>query len=486
MRLFVFYVCGICFIQNAFNSEISTQSYFYGPGLRPEFDVPVRYFFIQAVSVNGSKVTNYEGENPFSIKFHSGSDHRISYANKILNLNNGTFLVIFRFFRSYEYLYLQVFVDNDELLQSPHILNRPIMHTDCNCPYPMSEWRSSLACPSYSFNGTTLDYFPEIKLNGLADRIYAKFPHASLVHYSIKDNKIYRETFGRYTDFKMFSDELLLYLTKKVTLPDMEFFMNLGDWPQERDHADPLPIISWCGNKGFSDIIIPTYDLTRSTLFGLHRQELDVLMAYGHVGPSWRNKKPQALFRGRDSRQERLDLVEHGRKQTDKYDVGLTHFFFFKHDEDKFGPIVSRIGFFDFFAYRYQLSLDGTVAAYRLPFLLSGSSLVLKQESPYYEHFYRFLRPGVHYVSFSKDLTELDSLLDWAESNESEVCEIVESSRRLAEEHLFPDKIMCYTAMLLEEYATRLKGKVKIHPGMELVEQTMDICPVCKTHRDEL
>ena len=488
MTSLVLSLCFLYFFQIAFNSEISTQSYFYGPGLRPEFDVPVRYFFIQAVSENGTRITEYEGDNPFTLKFHAGTIHRISVANKILNLKNGTFLVMLRFFSSYEYLYLQLFVENKELLQSPHIFNSPIRHSECSCPYPISKWRSDLACPNYSFKDTNLDYFPEIKLKGLADRVYAKFPRASLVHYTIKNNLIYRQTFGQHTGFKMFSDELLLYLTKKVTLPDMEFFMNLGDWPQERDQSDPLPIISWCGNEGFSDIIIPTYDLTRATLLGLHRQELDILMAYGHVGPRWSHKKPQALFRGRDSRQERLDLVEQRRNLTDKYDVGLTHFFFFKHDENKFGPIVPRIGFFDFFNYRYQLSLDGTVAAYRFPYLIAGDSLVLKQESTYYEHFYRFLSPLVHYIPFTRDLDELDSLLDWADSSETEVQTMIEASRRLAEEHLFPDKILCYTAMLLQEYATRLKGKVKVHSEMELVEQTMDKCPprVCKPLRDEL
>ena len=484
--LILFSFTFLILVSKVWTSQVSTLSYFYGPGLRPEFDVPVRYFFIQAVTENGDSVDSFHGDNPFSIKFRSIDESRVYFAHKIFNLKNGTFLVMFRFFKSYEFLYLQVYVDENELLQSPHILNSPIKHSDCNCPVRIAEWKSDLLCPNYTFNGTTLDYFPKIQINNMSDRIFAKFPHASLVHYTIKDNKIYRKTFGRYTDFKMFSDELLLYLTKKLILPDMEFFMNLGDWPQERDLSHPLPIISWCGNKGFADVIIPTYDLTRATLQGLYRQELHVLMTYGHVGPPWDEKKQQALFRGRDSRQERLDLVEFRRNDTDKYDIGLTHFFFFKHNEEKYGPIVSRIGFFDFFTYRYQLSLDGTVAAYRLPYLLSGTSLVFKQDSTYYEHFYRYLQPWVNYVPFSKDLNELDKLLDWAETNHNEVERMVQSSRKMTEEYLFPDKILCYVTMLFEEYASRLSGKVEIHSDMELVQQTMDVCPFCKPPRDEL
>ena len=48
----------------------------------------------------------------------------------------------------------------------------------------------------------------------------------------------------------------------------MEFFVNLGDWPLEKKQIseDPIPIISWCGSDDSKDIILPTYDITESTL----------------------------------------------------------------------------------------------------------------------------------------------------------------------------------------------------------------------------
>lgn len=57
--------------------------------------------------------------------------------------------------------------------------------------------------------------------------------------------------------------------------------------------------------------------------------------------------------------------------------------------------------------YKYQISIDGTVAAYRLPYLLAGSGVVLKQDSPYYEFFYHNLEPFVHYIPFKRDLSDL-------------------------------------------------------------------------------
>ena len=51
--------------------------------------------------------------------------------------------------------------------------------------------------------------------------------------------------------------------------------------------------------------------------------------------------------------------------------------------------------------------MDGTVAAYRLPFLLAGGALVVKQKSDYYEHFYNDLTPGQHYLEVAHDLSDL-------------------------------------------------------------------------------
>jgi len=60
-------------------------------------------------------------------------------------------------------------------------------------------------------------------------------------------------------------------LVLQVKLPDFEFFINLGDWPLEKTHGDPLPIVSWCGSDSSYDLILPTYDLTQSVLEMLGR-----------------------------------------------------------------------------------------------------------------------------------------------------------------------------------------------------------------------
>ena len=76
------------------------------------------------------------------------------------------------------------------------------------------------------------------------------------------------------------------------------------------------------------------------------------------------------------------------------------------------------------FQYKYQINIDGTVAAYRLPYLLAGDSLVLKQDSPYYEFFYNELKPYEHYVPFNRDLSDLLEKIQWAREHDKEVSHV--------------------------------------------------------------
>lgn len=58
------------------------------------------------------------------------------------------------------------------------------------------------------------------------------------------------------------------FLCDQVRLPDVEFFVNLGDWPLEKGRTSEKlhPIFSWCGSNDTRDIVMPTYDLTESIL----------------------------------------------------------------------------------------------------------------------------------------------------------------------------------------------------------------------------
>lgn len=68
--------------------------------------------------------------------------------------------------------------------------------------------------------------FPAVDLQHLRQEVPQRFSNrGGLIHYAIIDNQLYRRTLGKYTDFKMFSDEMLLSLTRKVLL--LQLFLHV-------------------------------------------------------------------------------------------------------------------------------------------------------------------------------------------------------------------------------------------------------------------
>lgn len=74
--------------------------------------------------------------------------------------------------------------------------------------------------------------------------------------------------------------------------------------------------------------------------------------------------------------------------------------------------------------------------------------MVLKQESPFFEHFYSMLRPWEHYVPVSRDLSDLKDRVIWAREHDDEARKISENARKFANENLLPQHIICYHAVL--------------------------------------
>jgi len=94
--------------------------------------------------------------------------------------------------------------------------------------------------------------------------------------------------------------------------------------------------------------------------------------------------------------------------------------------------------------------VDGTVAAYRLPYLLAGGSLVFKQESRYHEHFYHKLVPYEHYVPVKADLSDLIHRIRWALEHDDQAERIAKNGRKFAQENLLPADVFCYHGRLLQ------------------------------------
>lgn len=128
--------------------------------------------------------------------------------------------------------------------------------------------------------------------------------------------------------------------------------------------------------------------------------------------------------------------------------------------------------------------MDGTVAAYRFPYLMLGSSLVLKQDSHYYEHFYSHLKAGAHYVPVKRNLSDLLEKIKWAKENDAEAREIARAGQAAARELLQPSRLYCYYYKVLHMYSERQTGRPERHANMELVPQPDDHTAACTCRRE--
>ncbi|KAF3695058.1 KDEL motif-containing protein 1 Precursor [Channa argus] len=466
----------------------AAQTLVWGPGLETNIVLPARYFYIQAVDNSGKNLTQSPGEKTFEVKIVSPVEQFTRIWIQVLDRQDGSFLVRYRMYATYTDLHIHVLLRNKHVAKSPFILKGPVRHEGCDCPQPSgSVWEAHMHCPqSFPQIDRDLSLFPSVDPDRIAHEIPQRFgQRQSLCHYTIKDNKVYVKTFGEHVGFRIFMDAILLSFTRKVKLPDMEFFVNLGDWPLEkRKPTEKIhPIFSWCGSNNTRDIVMPTYDLTESVLETMGRQHLCGMSSSANTGPPWSEKNDTAFWRGRDSRQERLDLVKLSRAHPHIIDAAFTNFFFFKHDENLYGPLVKHVSFFDFFKYKYQINVDGTVAAYRLPYLLAGDSVVLKQDSAYYEHFYNELRPWEHYIPVRADLGDLLEKVQWARDHDEEAKKIALAGQQFARNHLMGDNIFCYYYKLFQKYAKLQVTEPTVRKGMELVEQPTDDLFPCSCQR---
>ncbi|XP_019965086.2 protein O-glucosyltransferase 3 [Paralichthys olivaceus] len=466
----------------------------WGPGLEPDTVLPVRHFFIQAVGAEGRNLTESPGKDTFKVKISSldRKEHIRIHVPPPLDRGDGSFLMRYRLYGSaMSGLKVEVLHQDAAVAGSPYIMPGPVYHEYCDCPEPdASAWQSTMRCPDEEPQILS-DFkpFPTVDLQHLRQEVPQRFSNrGGLIHYAIIDNRLYRRTLGKYTDFKMFSDEILLSLMRKVRLPDVEFYINVGDWPLETRRTDPVPILSWCGSTDTRDIVLPTYEVTHSTLETIRGVTNDLLSVQGNTGPPWVNKTELAFFRGRDSREERLQLVSMSKKNPELLDAGITGWFFFRDREKHVGK-VPLVGFFDFFKFKYQVNVDGTVAAYRFPYLMLGNSLVLKQDSQYYEHFYSYLKAGAHYLPVKRDLSDVLEKIKWAKENDAEAREISRAGQAAARELLQPSRLYCYYYRVLHTYSERQTGRPTRHEDMELVTETDDRTAVCtcerKNHKEE-
>ncbi|CEM19684.1 unnamed protein product [Vitrella brassicaformis CCMP3155] len=214
--------------------------------------------------------------------------------------------------------------------------------------------------------------------------------------------------------------EVILDALRHCTLPSVSFWLNVADWPlvPKKASEGPIPVLSLAKSDDYADILFPS-----------------PFLAFCAMG-----------F-------EEVDMV----------DAGLTAFFndYLPEESQRvwptlYGPRMARVPLHEHARYKYLMHVDGTTYSSRIGKLLLLDSVVLKQESPFYEFYYPPMAPYVHYIPVHRTLEDLQDVYVWLSKHEADVLRVRNEAVRFADKYLTRKAARCYVVRLLHEYASLL------------------------------
>jgi hypothetical protein len=250
-------------------------------------------------------------------------------------------------------------------------------------------------------------------------------------------------------------------------VPNAEFFLNCGDLPGNKP-----AIFSWVKKPTSADTMWAYWSF-------LYMNHLDSIR--GNVDFS--NKLPVAVWRGSPSglhwnagnfrMNDRVKLVKICSGNISLCDAKLV----IEDDILKTLPFASAAEAFLGASlsashnrlsmeamcrkYKYIIVIDGNSApSSRLLALTYCNSLLLIQQSPWREFWYRGLRPYVHYLPISPNMVDVLDQITWAQNNPLESLRIVKNMNEYAEKYLNHEATMCFMYQQIKQYAGKVPSKM--------------------------
>ena len=106
-----------------------------------------------------------------------------------------------------------------------------------------------------------------------------------------------------------------------------------------------------------------------------------------------------------------------------------------------FGPPAQIIPYHDMLQYKFLVSLDGNVAAWRRPAqILTGGSILL-YHTHYEQYFNESLKDGIHYIGIDEDLSDLIEKIKMLRAN-SKLCESISQAAKKISKELFSQEFI--------------------------------------------
>jgi hypothetical protein len=269
-------------------------------------------------------------------------------------------------------------------------------------------------------------------------------------------------------------------ITKNRTEPYNHIF-NGYEHPLEEEfsHETYIPIVGYCKNDQFSDVLIPIYADWRD-ITGKYYPTSCQNMNVSDIVESWDQKHPIAVFRGsatgcgvtpHNNDRIAVSLISNQLRSMGNnsiMDAGLTGFnlrdkkisggpvAFFKYKDAGLDSTVERIPMNGQSSYKYIIHIDGHVSAYRLGKELSLHSCIIKVKSrgDYYVWFSNQLVPfnprknnleTANMVEISSVKANLIQTIQYLQKNDTISKKIAENANDLYTKIMNRDNIYNYT-----------------------------------------
>jgi len=275
---------------------------------------------------------------------------------------------------------------------------------------------------------------------------------------------------------------LLIQLLKERIVPDVEFFINVRDFPilknnitepynhlfdsnsykiEEKYKKNFCPIFSKSITNDFADILIPNEDDIKRISQEYFLDDCNN-QYIGLTNHKWHNKKPVCIFRGSATgcgitleNNMRLKASDISVDNKDILDAGITDWNerpkkYMNQGIDIIDPKKFRFGLANKITnkeksrYKYILNIDGHVSACRLSYELSMNSVILLVTSDYKLWFSDKLVAYKHYIPIASNLSDLIDKIKWCIANDSKCEQIAYNARIFYKKYLSKDGIFDY------------------------------------------
>jgi len=234
------------------------------------------------------------------------------------------------------------------------------------------------------------------------------------------------------------------------------------------------PILSFCKHVDYLDIPIPTPDdIVR--VMKLYTPP-DCKTSYKELWegeevplPHWSIRTPIAVFRGSSTgwglnsrTNPRMKISKLSEKNPNYLDAGITKIVrrykkiftekFIKTNDTRDIKRSSFLSYSDQANYKYQVYIEGNVAAYRLGAMFGSGSLILLVKSDYKLWFEPLLKENVHYIPVKSDLSDLIRIISWCQNNDK-ICEQIAMNGKNFYDKFLKVGMFDYTKRILQKIA---------------------------------